>query len=234
MGYLRPTPFSVRSVSAGRVSRRRALARLTQVGAGAMLAALPGGGARSNVSEVLEPTPSQVEGPFYPQNKPVDADWNLLDVASASVPPAGKPLGLQGRVLDTVGRPLAHTTVEIWQSDNQGVYDHPRAEERDRFDRRFQGYGASATGNEGRYRFLTIMPVPYTGRPPHIHVKIRRKGAQVLTTQLYLKDHPENDRDGLLSLLFFRNQDDLLIDPQDAEMPNGARGKTAHFDFVIG
>ena len=165
MGYLRPTPFSVRSVSAGRVSRRRALARLTQVGAGAMLAALPGGGARSNVSEVLEPTPSQVEGPFYPQNKPVDADWNLLDVASASVPPAGKPLGLQGRVLDTVGRPLAHTTVEIWQSDNQGVYDHPRAEERDRFDRRFQGYGASATGNEGRYRFLTIMPVPYTGRP---------------------------------------------------------------------
>ena len=65
-----------------------------------------------------------------------------------------------------------------YPADHLGVYNHPRAPRRDDFDNRFQGYGEALTDGDGRYRFLTIVPVPYTGRPPHIHVKIK-SSAQV-------------------------------------------------------
>jgi protocatechuate 3,4-dioxygenase, beta subunit len=177
-------------------------------------------------------TPGQVAGPYYPSVKPGEADWNLLSVGEGA-PPAGVPLELRGTVSDRRGQPVVGARVEIWQCDDQGIYDHPRDEKRDDFDRRFQGFGALETGGGGHYRFLTLMPVPYPGRPPHIHVMIRRQGLDTLTTQLYLKDHPENDRDGLLALMMYPGQDLLLLDPQDADLDNGTRGKSARFDFVV-
>ena len=46
--------------------------------------------------------------------------------------------------------------------------------------------GAPTPGDaEGSYRLETILPPPYMGRPRHIHVKVARPGARVLTTQLY-------------------------------------------------
>jgi protocatechuate 3,4-dioxygenase beta subunit len=45
--------------------------------------------------------------------------------------------------------------------------------------------------------FRTIKPVPYPGRTPHIHFKVKVKGKDELTTQLYVKGHAGNERDGL-------------------------------------
>ena len=39
--------------------------------------------------------------------------------------------------------------------------------------RGFQGFGASRSDRDGRLRFRSIKPVPYPGRTPHIHVKLR-------------------------------------------------------------
>ena len=50
---------------------------------------------------------------------------------------------------------------------------------------------------EGRYRFRTIRPVAYSGRSPHIHVKVRLDRHTLLTTQLYVEGDPGNARDGL-------------------------------------
>lgn len=41
------------------------------------------------------------------------------------------------------------------------------------------------------------MPGSYPERTPHLHVKVQRKGGQVLTTQLYLPNHPGNAQDFL-------------------------------------
>ena len=54
-----------------------------------------------------------------------------------------------------------------------------------------------------------------------------------MTTQLYIKDHPENGRDGILSALFFRNQDKLLMTFKPGEVADGREGQTASFDFVV-
>ena len=45
--------------------------------------------------------------------------------------------------------------------------------------------------------FRTIKPVPYPGRAPHVHYKIRRNGKDLLTTQCYIQGHAGNDRDGV-------------------------------------
>jgi len=209
---------------------RRALIRWAGRGVlGTSLAGVLGGPA---AAADLQATPAQIEGPYYPSVKPEEADWNLLAVADQPLPD-GEPLDLRGVVMNRHGDPVAGARVEIWQADNRGVYYHPRDDNRNQFDRRFQGYGATVTDAEGRYRFLTLMPVPYGERPPHIHVTIRSDAHDTLTTQLYLKDHPENDRDGLLALMIYPGQNLLMIEAKDADLGLARPGKRGDFDFVL-
>lgn len=100
---------------------------------------------------------------------------------------------LFGRVLDTNGAPIPGAAVEIWQTDAQGIYDHPGDPSTARRDRAFQFYGTSLTGDDGAYVFRTIEPGYYEPRPKHIHVKVKVAGRAPLTTQFYF----EEDRAGL-------------------------------------
>ena len=203
---------------------------------GLMAAAALPGLSRIAAAAGFEPTASQAEGPYYPVNLPADRDWNLLKVGAGEVVPAGTPLDLSGRVLDSQGAPIPGALVEIWQADSAGLYDHPRAPDTASFDRTFQGFGATETDDDGRYRFLTLVPTPYTGRPPHIHVKIWIDGREQLTTQLYIKDHPENSRDGILMRLFSGDREGLMMEFDEAEIDlDGAilSGKSSRFDFVV-
>ena len=61
----------------------------------------------------------------------------------------------------------------------------------------FQGFGASRSDARGGYRFRTIRPVPYTGRTPHIHVKLRHPSFGELTSQLFVAGDPGNAGDFL-------------------------------------
>ena len=140
------------------------------------------------------PTPAQTEGPFYPVVLPADADYDLLRNGAQSYP-EGQAAWLEGSVSDLAGRPLAGAQVEIWQCDQAGHYHHPG--DGDQADRRFQGFGRVSVGADGRYRFRTIKPVPYTGRTPHIHVKVRLGQRELLTTQVYVAGDPGNPRDFL-------------------------------------
>ena len=80
-----------------------------------------------------------------------------------------------------------------------GRYHHPRDRRNAPLDENFQGYGRSRTGAEGLYRFRTIRPVTYPGRPPHIHFTIRGPEFEPFVTQMYVKGAPENDRDWILN-----------------------------------
>ena len=209
------------------MERRDLLQRMVRIGGAVALTGTvfsPAAGAAG-----LDRTPAQGEGPFYPADKPGERDWDLLRRGDGARLAAGVPLALSGRVIDTDGRPVTGAVMEIWQCDNNGVYDHPRAPGRRSFDPRFQGYGTTRADSAGRYRFLTIVPVPYPGRPPHIHVKVRTAGGAALTTQLYLRGHPGNDRDFLLRALRFDDRDALMLDLR----PAGRAGKAAAFDFVV-
>ena len=164
--------------------------RLLLAGACASLVPL-----RQARAATLVPTPQQTEGPYYPVSFPADSDNDLVQVRGQAAQAMGTVLHLEGRVLDTDGHPLGGALVEIWQSDAQGIYDHPGQPGRDKRDQAFQGYGRVLADATGRYSFRTLKPVPYAGRPgAHIHLKAAGSGRQ-LTSQLYIAGEPGNERD---------------------------------------
>lgn len=145
----------------------------------------------------LVPTPPQTEGPFYPTAFPPDTDSDLVQVRGAPARAMGTVLHLEGRVLGPDGRALSGATVEIWQCDAQGIYDHPGQRGRERRDQAFQGYGRLTADAAGVYRFRTLKPVAYPGRTPHIHLKVATGDGRRLTSQFYVAGDPQNERDGL-------------------------------------
>ena len=143
-------------------------------------------------------TPAATEGPFYPtpSMRFADADNNLVKIAGVVEQAGGKVVALKGRVLDSKGAPVEGARVEIWQCDANGRYLHTGDRQRFARDPAFQGFGHVVTGTDGAYAFRTILPVPYPGRTPHIHVKVIHDGRE-LTTQFYIDGHKQNAGDFL-------------------------------------
>src|SRR5690349_22789289 len=154
---------------------------------------------RGLFADELFRTPRQTEGPFYPDKLPLDTDNDLLIINDGITPAVGEVTHLTGKILDARGNPVRNALVEIWQCDNKGVYIHTEDSSRRERDKNFQGFGRFLTGSRGEYYFRTIKPVPYPGRTPHIHVKVKKDGRELLTTQLFINGHPQNRTDGVFA-----------------------------------
>jgi protocatechuate 3,4-dioxygenase beta subunit len=113
----------------------------------------------------------------------------------------GRPLGerilLNGRLVDSDGRGVPKTLVEIWQANASGRYVDSADPAFMPLDPNFTGAGRAITDNDGRFSFRTIKPAPYPGetgsfyRPAHIHVSLF--GADLssrLITQCYFEGDP--------------------------------------------
>jgi protocatechuate 3,4-dioxygenase, beta subunit len=182
-------------------------------------------GPRAQAQPARRVTPSQTEGPFYPVELPADSDADLLRNGTL-VYSRGQPSWVEGAVVDMKGKPVAGAQVEIWQCDEAGHYDHPG--DGSRADKAFQGFGKVIVGADGQYRFRTIRPVAYSGRAPHIHVKVKLGARHLLTTQLYVQGAPQNERDFLWRSL----QSDDRAAVTVAFAPS-ADGLLANFPIVV-
>ena len=149
-------------------------------------------------ADELVKTPTQTEGPFYPDKLPLDTDNDLIVINETTTPAVGTIAHVGGRILSATGEPIRNALVEIWQCDNNGAYLHSGTGNKNKQDSHFQGFGRFLTNAKGEYYFRTIKPVPYPGRTPHIHYKVKKGGKELLCTQLYIKGHPQNERDGVL------------------------------------
>jgi protocatechuate 3,4-dioxygenase, beta subunit len=157
----------------------------------------------------------------------------------------GEPLGerivVSGRVLDSDGRPVPHTLVEVWQANSAGRYvdagdDHPAP-----LDANFTGSGRCLTDALGGYRFVTIKPGAYpwsnhpnAWRPAHIHFSLF--GPQLgsrLVTQMYFPGDPLIPFDPVLQSIPDQRGRELLVAGFDWETtkPNWALGY--HWDIVL-
>lgn len=148
-----------------------------------------------------DPTPKQTEGPYWTPDSPQRDDF------SGDGAP-GLPMTLTGTVVDTGCHPVPGTLLDFWQCDGNGIYDN-------------EGYklrGHQYTDANGAYRLTTVKPGLYPGRTRHFHVKVRRPGGEVLTTQLYFPGEPAN-------------QTDTIYRPE-LEMTVAANGD-ASFTFVV-
>lgn len=191
---------------------------------------------RGAFAEELIKTPGQTEGPFYPNKLPLDTDNDLLVINDGITPAVGEITHLTGKVLDAKGNPLKNAVVEIWQCDANGVYLHTADSngKKDKQDKNFQGFGRFVTGGTGEYYFRTIKPVPYPGRTPHIHFKVKQGRKDLLTTQLYVRGHQGNERDGIWKGVRDEKQRNAIT--VDFEKVKGSKlGElAAHFVIVLG
>lgn len=130
------------------------------------------------------------EGPFYTSNPPT---LNNGQLASTSEP--GTRLIITGRVTNTdCTEAIPNTTVDVWQANEAGQYDH-------------SGYnlrGVVTSNSQGFYMFETVKPGKYLNgsqhRPSHIHFKITPPGFPTLTTQLYFQGDTSIANDAAASI----------------------------------
>jgi catechol 1,2-dioxygenase len=144
----------------------------------------------------LRLTPSQVEGPYFIANSPLQRQ---LFPAGTS----GSEVSISGQVLDQDGAALASATVSVWVADPQGRYDN----QEDNGDPKpitlaEQVYrGRLVTDKNGQFSFTCLRPGNYFDggwnlwRPAHIHVKVEAAGYADMTTQLYFDDDAQNSHD---------------------------------------
>jgi protocatechuate 3,4-dioxygenase, beta subunit len=213
-------------------SRRRFLKQASAAGVALAIAnwfEVPGAYANA-----LTETPPLTEGPFYPDHLPLDRDNDLVIVGDSTTPALGTITHLSGRIVDTSGSPIRDATVEIWQVDNYGSYINSHGILNGRRDPNFQGYGQFLTDSKGGYRFRTIEPVPYPGRTPHIHVRVKRGDRELLTTQCFIRGYKLNRSDGILNGIWNPKQRQaVLVD--FTPISGSVTGEVyAQFDIVLG
>ena len=179
----------------------------------------------ARASPMLRKTPSQMEGPFYPVVEPKDVDYDLLRNGTLAYA-GGSPTWVEGIVTDLEGLPVKGGAIEIWQCDEVGHYDHPR--DGSKINPAFQGFGRVLLDADGRFRFRTIKPVPYTGRTPHIHAKIKLGKRELLTTQFYVEGDPGNASDMLFRRM--KPEDRALITSPFVPVPDGLQ---AQYSVVV-
>ncbi len=126
-----------------------------------------------------DPTPPDVEGPFYAANAPY-----TTELAGKDEP--GERIFIRGTVYGKDCKtPLAGVIVDVWQADTTGNYHDAGTTYRLR--------GQMTTNADGQYAFTSIRPGQYDVggalRPAHVHFKFHYPG-QELTTQLYFEGDP--------------------------------------------
>jgi protocatechuate 3,4-dioxygenase beta subunit len=139
---------------------------------------------------------TEVTGPLLGEGRVTAADADLTRQHDGE--PQGQRIIVHGRVLDSDGRPVPHTLVEIWQANAGGRYRHVVDNWPSPLDPNFTGLGRTITDDQGRYRFTTIKPGAYpwgnhhnAWRPAHIHFSLfGRAFSQRLVTQMYFPDDP--------------------------------------------
>lgn len=144
-------------------------------------------------------TETEMTGPAFGHDLlgPLDDDL-IQNYAEPGQLAQGPRIVVHGKLQDEDGRPLPGNLIEVWQANAGGRYRHKKDGYQAPLDPNFGGCGRCITGDDGGYRFRTILPGPYPWpnggndwRPAHIHFSVFGDGfAQRLITQMYFEGDP--------------------------------------------
>jgi protocatechuate 3,4-dioxygenase beta subunit len=197
------------------------------------------------VNQVPDPavTESTVFGPFFVSASPEVAPGGDL---SAGAP--GQPCWVQGTVRGLHGEPVAGARIEVWEADENGLYDVQY--DRDRTANR----GHLFTDSDGGFRFWAVRPsaypVPTDGpvgellsaaargamRPAHIHFMITAAGYRKLTTHVFAAGDDYLARDAVFGVkpsLIAEFVQPSPADPAPPGAPPRTTWSSLTYDFVL-
>jgi len=140
--------------------------------------------------------PAEQDRPWFGRDRVGDLDYDLTRQHPGD--PIGERIIVSGRVLDSDGRPVRGTLVEVWQANAGGRYLDAADQHPAPLDPNFTGAGRCLTDDTGRFRFITVKPGAYpwrnhdnAWRPAHIHFSVFGPSiASRLVTQMYFPGDP--------------------------------------------
>ena len=187
----------------------------------------------------LPHTLTEITGPLFHQGEVTPADADLTHALDGEA--IGQRIIVHGRVLDSDGRPVPSTLVEVWQANAAGRYRHPVDKFPGPLDPHFVGGGRVLTDAQGRYRFLTIKPGGYpwknhlnAWRPAHIHFSLFGQAfTQRLVTQMYFPGDPLFFQDPIFNSIPDEQARQRLISRYDYEQTIDHWALAFQFDLVL-
>lgn len=177
-------------------------------------------------------TEATVFGPFHVEGAP---HYELGDdIANGA---KGTPCVVRGTVRGLDGQPVPGALLDVWQSDDDGLYDvqHANLEQA-------QARGIVQADEAGHYHFRSIVAVPYaiphdgpvgqmldaTGRhpwrPAHLHFMVKAPGFETLITHVFRDKSEYLDSDAVFGV-----RQSLVCDW--VEQPGG--DYLMEYDFVL-
>ncbi|MGY2894247.1 protocatechuate 3,4-dioxygenase subunit beta [Deinococcus sp. UYEF24] len=151
--------------------------------------------------ELLIPLPHTLAddtGPVFGEGNLLPGDHDTTLNARVNGEPLGERITVQGRLLDSAGRPIRGALIETWQANAAGRYVHKKDQHQAPLDPNFTGTARLLTDEYGEYRLTTIRPGAYpwgnhpnAWRPAHIHFSVfGRNFHQRLVSQMYFPGDP--------------------------------------------
>jgi protocatechuate 3,4-dioxygenase, beta subunit len=182
---------------------------------------------------------TEVTGPLLGADLITPTDSDLTTQHDGE--PQGQRIILTGQVLDSDGRPVPDTLIEIWQTNAAGRYRHSREHHPAPLDPNFDGIGRAITDSAGRYRFVTIAPGAYpwgnhhnAWRPAHIHFSLfGRAFTQRLVTQMYFPGDPLLPLDPIFNSVPDEKARQRMIADFDIELTQPEWALGYHWDIVL-
>jgi hydroxyquinol 1,2-dioxygenase len=162
-----------------------------------------------NHAKPASATEATVFGPFHVDDAPI-----LEQGADLARGAPGTPLFVEARVTGPDGRPISNAEVDVWQADDEGLYDVQRPE----LGETRRARGVMHTDADGILRFRTVVPVAYaiptdgpvgrmllaTGRQPwrpaHVHFRLRAGGFETLVTHIFRDGDEYLDSDAVFGV----------------------------------
>jgi len=191
-------------------------------------------------------TEATVFGPFFVEDAPVYEHG--ADIANGA---RGEPCHVSGQVRDLEGRPIAGAWIDVWQSDEDGLYDVQLPDASGTHEHRARGRLRS--GVDGRFHFRSILAVPYPiphdgpvgrmlsalgrhpWRPAHLHFMIEAPGCERLITHIFREGDTYLDSDAVFGV-----RSTLVADwvrHEAGPAPDGTHSDvpfhTLQYDFVL-
>jgi hydroxyquinol 1,2-dioxygenase len=182
-------------------------------------------------------TEATVFGPFFVEGAPrVELGADIANGAK------GLPCDVSGQVRSFDGRPVAGAVIDVWQSDEDGLYDVQHAG-----DGQSRARAQLASDENGHYRFRSILancyPIPHDGpvgdllrglgrhpwRPAHLHFKIEAPGYERLITHVFRDDDPYLESDAVFGV-----RSSLLAEwVRQPGCAGESESYRLHYDFVL-
>jgi hydroxyquinol 1,2-dioxygenase len=177
-------------------------------------------------------TEATVFGPFFVNDAPQVKLGG--DVAQGA---PGQPCLVSGQIVGADGKAIANARIDVWQADEDGLYDvqRPRLSAA-------QGRAVLHSDHQGQFHFKTIVaqpyPIPTDGpvgellnaskrhpwRPAHLHFMIKAPGYETLITHVFRNGDPYLDSDAVFGV-----RQSLIADW--VAQPDG--NTTLKFNFVL-